>query len=326
MRKKLTTLMVVSIITALLSACGVGTDKASNGATNSYNGLQKYNSYVDLSNYLNNWMLLNLSGYFNTFGYEYEFQFVKKRFDPAAFDGRVVSPIVEQFFDQVDEAVQYADQSPVFEGADEQMKELGPKIKELMTTINEIESYYSSKGFIEDEYNKGKELHRTLYDQYTSFWDAFLLFNEDFKVIIAEEEQKNLASLKDEGYMITYYAKSVVMNAKAIQEAFYTNKVFDDNLMEFDAIAYKALYTPLAENIDGFLKAIADSSQAEQEGYSNYWRFDTYITDVKAAATSILQALEGEIANKSYLQQYDQALSSLISSYNNMIQYSTAGQ
>lgn len=313
------------IVTALLSACGSGTTKENNGATGSFDGLQKYNNYIELSNYLTNWMNMNLSNYFETFGYEDQLQFAKKNFDPVAFDGRLISPITEQFFAQVDKAIEYASKEPVYENVDEHMQDLGPKVKELMTTLNEIESYYSSKSFIEDDYSKGKELHQTLYTQYDSYWDALTLFYEDFDVLIKEEEQKGLDSLKEEGLMITYYAKSIVIQAKEIQEAFYTNLIYDENMTDFDAAEYKALYAPLAESIDGFLTTIEDTEQVEKEGYSNYWRFDATITDLKAVATSMLQVLEGEIENKSYLQQYDQALSSIISSYNNMITYSGAG-
>lgn len=313
------------IVTALLSACGSGTTKENNGATGSFDGLQKYNNYIELSNYLTNWMNMNLSNYFETFGYEDQLQFAKKNFDPVAFDGRLISPITEQFFVQVDKAIEYASKEPAYENVDEHMQDLGPKVKELMTTLNEIESYYSSKSFIEDDYSKGKELHQTLYAQYDSYWDALTLFYEDFDVLIKEEEQKSLDSLKEEGLLITFYAKSIVIQAKEIQEAFYTNLIYDENMSDFDTAEYKALYTPLAESIDGFLTAIEDTEQVEKEGYSNYWRFDATITDLKAVATSMLLVLEGETENKSYLQQYDQALSSIISSYNNMITYSGAG-
>lgn len=329
MKKLMSFVSVCVVLSLLLSACN-GSD--SGGRSKAVADTAKYNAYVELGNFMSGWLDLNVYAYAEKFGFDEEIQF-KKDFDPKTFEGAVMTPIIKGFFDKVDKTLEYASTEPSYGAADETMKALSPKLKDFLTTINEVDAYYRSKGFAEDDFAKGKELHKKLIAQYHEYTDLANTFFADMIEITKQKEQDELERLKNDDYMLRYYAKSVVMKAKDIQNDFIAAKVDDSNLSEYDAAAFKEKYDALTEDMNQFLEYAKDKSRMEKEGIQSFWRFDQAIPGVKASATDILQFLQKKTPTETksssgkvtthdrigLIEQYDNKVFDMISCYNNMI-------
>lgn len=150
-KKFVSSILICVAIGVLLTSCG-SSEKSK--LVNSQEDTQKYNNYVGLSNYMIDWLDTALETYFKEFGVENEI-IIKKGFD--GFNG---VPIFESHKDDLDKALEYASKKPSYEKTDAAVKELHPTMKELMNTLGEMENYYKSKSFIDDKFDKGKELHK----------------------------------------------------------------------------------------------------------------------------------------------------------------------
>lgn len=326
--------MVLTLVTLIFGACSSLKEAVTgNGGAAAAKDTQKYNAYIDLSNFMNGFLERNLYSYATHFGFEEELAFIQSSFDPDTFDGSVLTPMMEGTFTQVDEALAYASEEPSYGAADEKMTVMAPKLKQLLETINEVQAYYSSKGFAEDDYAQGKELHTKLVSQYYDYSDAADLFYTEFEVISTQKNLENLEQFKEEGYMLHYHAKSILMNAQEIQQAFYDADVDDSNILDFDAAKYKEMYNALAENVNQFMEFAKDDEQKQKEGITSFWNFDSSVKDIKSAATTILEVLEAQDANLDpvsvggssfsrgfgYFEYFERILSTLINDFNKLI-------
>ncbi|MHA7962897.1 DUF3829 domain-containing protein [Paenibacillus sp. CAU 1782] len=335
MKKVLSIALVFTLVTVILGACSGLKDAVSGngGAVAAAKDTQKYNAYIDLSNFMNGFLETNVYSYATYFGFDEEIAFLKRGFDPETFDGMIISPMSEPTFNQVDEAVVYADTEPSYGVTDEKMKELAPKLKQLLETINEVQSYYSSKSFIEDDFELGKELHTKLVNQYYDFSDAADVFYTEFDVITTQKNLENLEQFKEEGYMLHYHAKSILMNAQEIQQAFYDADVDDSNILDLDSAKYKEMYNALTENVNQFMELAKDDEQKKKEGINSFWDFDNSVEDIKSAATTILEVLESQNADLDpvsvggssfsrgfgYFEYFERILSTLINNFNKLV-------
>lgn len=294
--------------------------------------VMKFNAYVDLINYMNGWFEPNLESYIETFGLDGEFDFEGIGIDSTELKGWSITPIMESKFTRVDEAVAYANGKPSFDAADDSMKELAPKLKQLMDTINDIQFYYSSKGYVDDQFALANEMHTKFVHQYSDYSHAADSFYLSFKPITQKMDLDVLEQFKDEGYMLHYYARSILMNVKGINQAFNDSRVDDSNILEFDPMQYNEMYKELAENINQFNQYATDAEQIEKEGIESVYKFNESAKELKGAATTILEVLESQNAELDpvsvggtaisrgfgYLEYFNRIASSLTTYYNIM--------
>ncbi|MCR8643055.1 YiiG family protein [Paenibacillus sp. N1-5-1-14] len=330
MKKLVSVFTVLMVLSVLLISCG--SQEKEGKIDSAAVDVEKYNSYVDISNYMTGFLETGIRKYLDNFGTEEELKF-KKNFDAKKFDGQILSPIAKFAFDQVETALAYTSKKPSFGAADDSMKNLLPKMKDYLNLINELDGYYRSKAFAQDDFAKGKELHKKFYktyNEYTALGDKFFI---DFSEVTKKMEQADLEKLKKEDYLVRYYAKSIVMKAQEIQTDFDLAKVNDSNILDYDANKYKTKYDSLTADMDKFLEYAKDKKRLEKEGIKILARFDEIIPDVKASATDIMQVLQTKSTNLNkpadgkvkssetvgYLDKYSKKVSSLISSYNNMM-------
>lgn len=308
---------------ALLSACSISEN------SNSKIDTEKYNAYITLSNYMNGWLHEAVTIYFKEFGIKEEIAIDKD------FDSFQTFPILQGHKDDVEKSLEYASKKPSFGAADDSMKALCPKLKELMDTLNEIENYYNTKSFVDDDFAKGKELHKRLYSQYNEYVILAEKFFSDFDVITQQKKQEDLEDLKKSDYMIRHYAMSIVMRAQDIERSFYDTGVNDSNILDYDVNKYKEKYDLLTEDINKFMEYSKDDERLKKEGLEGNAFVGSFKGDVermKVTATDIMQILEtkdtsinsdtkGKVTTggqNAPLEYFSRKVSSMIDSYNNM--------
>lgn len=226
-------------------------------------------------------------------------------------------------------------QKPSFGSSDDAIKALCPKVKELMDTLNEIENYYSTKSFVDDDFAKGKELHKKLCTEYNEYTTLAETFFSEFAVITEQKNNEDLENLKKSDHMIRYYAMSIVMRSQDIQTSFYEAGVNDNNILDFDVNKYKEKYDLLTEDINKFMEYSKDDERIKKEGLEgNAFRgnFEGDIERMKVTAIDIMEILntkdtsinsdtKGKVTTggtNAPLQTFNTKLSAVINSYNNM--------
>ncbi|MEI7025544.1 YiiG family protein [Paenibacillus sp. y28] len=340
MKKLWTNLLVCALITSLLASCGKPADLAAapdspdapvkktdtaSSAADREADTAKYNSYIEISNY----MLGNLNdimvAYTKEFGMEDELKPRKN------FSGYNTLPIMQSHKDAVDKALAYTTKEPSYGAADESAKVIIPKMQLFMNTLVDVAAYYQSKAYVDDNFAKGKELHKQVITQYMDYAVSADPFFADFEAITVKKDEEDLAMLKKEDYLIRYHAKSMVMRAKDIQQAFSEAEIGDDNILDYDVNAYKEKYALLTEDIAKFLEYTQDDARKKKEGVTMLLpAYTSSIEGVKVTATDILQILEtkditinsetkGKVrtgGGNAIVSRFDTKVSALIRSYN----------
>ncbi|WFD10927.1 YiiG family protein [Tepidibacter hydrothermalis] len=325
-KKNVSYILICVIMCTLLSACSVSDTLQ---GSSSKIDTEKYNSYITLSNYMTGWLDQGLTMYFKEFGIEEQIKIDKN------FDSFQTMPILQGHKDDVEACIEYASKKPSFGAADDSVKALCPKLKELMNTLNEIQNYYSTKSFVDDDFAKGKELHKKIYTQYNEYVALAETFFSELSVITEQKNKEDLESLKKSDYMIRYHAMSIVMRAQDIQMAFYEAKVNDSNILDFDVNKYKEKYDLLTEDINKFMEYSKDDERLKKEGLEAnpfIGNFESDVERMKVTATDIMEILKtkdtsinsdtkGKVTTggrNAPLNTFNTKLSSVINSYNNM--------
>lgn len=324
LKKFLSSTLICVAMCLLLTSCG-SAEKSK--AVNSKENTQKYNNYVTLSNYMTEWMNSALVTYFNKFGIENEI-IIKEGFD--GFNG---VPILETHKDDLDKALEYASKKPSYGETDVAIKSLHPKMKGLMNTLGEIENYYKAKSFVDDKFNKGKELHKKVCAQYKEYNTLAEKFFTSFDTISKQKKKEDLDKLKENDMMIRYYAMSILNRAQDIEMSFYKAKVTDDNILDYDVNKYKEKYDLLTEDINKFIEYSKDDKRRKKEQIAILPTFSSDIKRVKVAATDIMEILKTKNTNingnikgritkggkTAPLYEFSRIVSNMVDSYNNMI-------
>ncbi|BDR70373.1 hypothetical protein K144313037_17850 [Clostridium tetani] len=324
LKKFLSSVLICMAMCLLLTSCG-SAEKSK--AVNSKEDIEKYNNYITLSNYMTGWMDSALGTYFEKFGIGDEIV-IKEGFN--GFNG---VPILETQKNQLDKALEYASKKPSYGETDNDMKALHPKMKELMNTLGEIENYYNAKSFIDDKFNKGKELHKKVCSQYKEYSDVAVKFFTSFDNITEQKKKEDLDKLKENDMMIRYYAMSILNRVQDIEMSFYRSKITDDNILDYDTNKYKEKYDLLTEDINKFIEYSKDNKRAKKEQIAILPTFSSDIKRAKVAATDIMEILKTKNTNingntkgritkggkTAPLYEFSRIVSNMVDSYNNMI-------
>jgi len=315
LKKTLSYILVCVLMCTLLNGCSFS--ETLQGSSSKID-IEKYNSYITLSNYMTGWLDQALTIYFKEFGIEDEIKIDKN------FDGFQTYPILQGHKDDVEKCIEYASKKPSFGPTDDSIKALCPKIKQLMDTLNEIQNYYSTKSFVDDDFAKGKELHKKLCTQYNEYVTLAETFFSEFAVITENKNKEDLENLKKSDHMIRYYAMSIVMRAKDIQTLFYEAEVYDTNILDANADKYKEKYDLLTADINNFIECSNDEKRMKREGLKGNAFVGNLKGDVeklKVTATDIMEILKNKDVNggiNAPLETFDEKISAVINSYNNM--------
>lgn len=324
LKKFLSSILICVTMCVLLTSCG-SAEKSK--AVNSQEDTEKYNNYVTLSNYMTGWLDTALVTYFNKFGIEKEI-IIKEGFD--GFNG---APILDAQKDDLDKSLEYASKKPSYGETDANIKALHPKMKELMNTLGEIENYYKSKGFVDDKFAKGKELHKKVCAQYKEYNALAEKFFTSFDTITEQKKKEDLDKLKKNDMMIRYYAMSILNRAQDIEMSFYKAKVTDDNILDYDVNKYKEKYDLLTEDINKFIEYSKDDTRRKKEKIAIIPTFSSDVKRIKVAATDIMEVLKTKDTTinsntkgkattggkNALLHEFSRVVSQMVDSYNNMI-------
>lgn len=277
---------------------------------------QKYVAYIALDNFITGKLEESLDYYFEKFGDTDEVK-VDKNSD-------LQNGIFLKFNKkELEENLKYASKNPSFNELDNCVKKLEPKLNELVDLLDEADSYYKLKSYMDDDFVKGKVLHKKIHLQYKEVKPLSKKFSSDFEIIFLKKSKKDLENFKKNDYMIRYYALSVILRAKDLEAELNNQGITSENVSDLDVDAFKEKYNLLVEDTNKFLNYSKDSDRIKKEKldpnfeYANVFKYR--ITDIKAAATDILIRLQkgnkNNISKEGTPEYYTEKIKEAVSEY-----------
>ncbi|WFD10928.1 YiiG family protein [Tepidibacter hydrothermalis] len=305
-KRNLFIIMIFTIVCSLLTSCGSIEDaynnineeisEKKNSISNDSESLenQKYTAYISLNNFITRNLEKSLDYYFDKFGDTEEIKVDKN----SNLQNGILLQLNKK---ELEENLKYASKNPSLDKIDKCVKELDPKLKELIDLIDEADSYYKLKSYMDDDFVKGKSLHKKICLQYNEVKPLAKKFSSEFESAFLKKSNKDLENFKKNDYMIRYYALSVILRAKDLETELNDQGITCENVSDLDVDKFKEKYNLLVEDTNKFLDYSKDAERIKKEKldpnfeYANVFKYR--ITDVKAAATDILIRSQKENKN-----------------------------
>ena len=114
--------------------------------------LEAYNNYVDLSNFMTGDVEESLDRYFNGVA-------PSKDFSPVEGGNYITTTFTNHDYEFLDEVESQADLGTSYTEMDEHALTLIPTLRALMQVLDEAGNYGNQKGYLDDNYAKGQEIH-----------------------------------------------------------------------------------------------------------------------------------------------------------------------
>lgn len=250
----------------------------------------KYAAYISLDAYMEQPLQKVLDYYFDKFGSENEL--VMKENDHI-YTGTMLE-IKEGY--KVKDWGRLAMEEPPIAGVDDAVISLYPKLRQLMETMEEADSYYKLKSYVDDDLAKGRTLHEQIYILSQEVNDSRNKFVATLERELAEYRQLELEYMQMNDFMIQQTALEFVVAAEDIGTYLKQHGASADNLAELDLQEYKVLYDRMVASLENYLSYCDDRERIKQEGLESYDHNVNYlkhtIMHVKASATDLLMRLQ----------------------------------
>jgi len=288
--------------------------------------LELFNTYVDINNIMVGDLDNVLSGYFDYVGYQEEFVLEEEDYWCLS--------VISTFYEYMEQARELAEQKTEKSELDQAYLNLYPVMKELAETLDEVEQYTDMLSYVDDDYEKGRELHAVIWKDLQEYEILGNEFINQLAVTAEARREDSLQRMIEGGYEATYAFNMLILTAQDIQDAIYEQGVSDENLMELDLEALQPLYDRYVEAVETALECMEDEDAMYEEGYpvnsAYYSLFDDAIKESKVALTELFRRVKEQTPLEDYeiefelegsLSYFYGTISEIIDDYNEMISY-----
>ncbi|ODP28489.1 uncharacterized protein PTI45_02034 [Paenibacillus nuruki] len=284
--RKLSFVMVSILLITVLSACSSMNQAGIGMKTGESQKIEKYNSYVMLNNLMTGRINEVLLHYFEKFGTEKK-PVIEKNLSFIMLD----VPASQR--EVIDQAQGYTTSKPTFASADSAVTQLTPVIKDLLTVLDEMKVYYDSKGYVDDDFAKGKQLHTKLINTNLAYEKAAKAYFKALQKMDAEQRLVDLQNFKDSDQQIRYNALKFMIDAEATAIEMSEQGINASNVLELDMKKFKAKYDLMTADLNALVTLSKDQKQIEKEGMNSF-SIENYVhsaTEAKAAASKIIERI-----------------------------------
>lgn len=288
--RKLSFIIASILLVTVLSACSSITSSINQAGAGMNKGdsqkIEKYNSYVMLNNLMTGRINEVLLHYFEKFGTEKKAVIEKNlRF--------IMLDVPTSQREVIDQAQGYTTKQPAFASADAAVTQLTPVIKDLLAVLDEMKVYYDSKGYIDDNFAKGKQLHTKLINANLTYEKAAKAYFKALQQMDAEQRLADLKNFKDSGQQIRYNALKFMIDAEATAIEMSEQGINASNVLELDMKKFKAKYDLMTADLNTLVTLSKDQQQIQKEGMNSF-SIENYVhsaTEAKAAASKIIERI-----------------------------------
>lgn len=287
-----------------------------------------YNTYIEINNMMVGRFNDVIVSYFKYVDFQEEFVLLEE-------DYWCLSNI-STFYDSMERAYELSSQKTEKDAIDNAYLALYPVMKELASTIDEVEQYTELKSYVDDDYAKGKEYHAIIWEDYQQYETLAAEFMTQLSELASAKRMEDMERIKEEGYEGTYAVMKVISTAQEIQTAIYEQGIDDSRVIELDTEALKPLYDQYVEEVQVCLEYLSDEDAMAEEGFpvnSAYFSmFSRTVGESKLALTELFQRVEEQkpvdefYLNSSFpddgtIANFDEKVSEMINDYNHMLSY-----
>lgn len=253
--------------------------------------LEAYNNYVDLSNFMSGDVEEALNRYFNGVA-------PSKDFSPVEGGNYITTTFSNHDYEFLDEVESQADLGTSYTEMDEHALTLIPTLRALMQVLDEAGNYGKQKGYLDDNYAKGEEIHSRFVPAVQTYDEERLPYLNGMKAILQEQQTKDLALLEEEGYTVRYQMLKLSMLKSEIMNLIYKQEeITDENVLSLDVSEIRPKYEEFAEVLSQFAENYKDKAELEKEGFESYSIsqlsfFNDAVTEFKVQTQALLSRVE----------------------------------
>ncbi|WP_343059887.1 YiiG family protein [Saccharibacillus deserti] len=291
--RKLPFMIAVICLGTALSACSAPAVPLSPAAAGVTQGeseqMEKYNAYVMLNNLMRGRIDEVLIHYFEKFGTEKQ---------PVIEDNFsfIMLGVVEQDRAVIDQAKGFIASKPAFASADPAAAKLIPAIQDLLAVLDGMKVYYDSKGYVDDDFAKGKELHAKLLAAYEAYDKSAQDYYTALQKMGDEQRLADLQEFKNAGQDIRYNALKFMIDAEATAMEIEAQGIHAANVLELDLAKFKAKYDVMTADLTALTTLSKDKDQIQKEGL-NEFSIGSYVqaaTEAKVGASNIIERIKNK--------------------------------
>jgi len=224
--------------------------------------------------------------YFQKFGVDAQ-PVIEKNFSFIMLD------VAETERDVIDQANGYTASQPAFADADPVVIKLTPVIKDLLSVLDEMKAYYDTRGYVDDDFAKGKQLHTKLLSANLAYETVATQYFTNLQKLGNERRLAELQKLKDLDQLIRYNALKFMIDAEATAIEMDEQGITAENVLKLDVTKFKAKYDIMTADLSALMTLSKDKKQIQKEGVNSF-SIENYVgsaTEVKAAASKIIERI-----------------------------------
>ncbi|MNH94317.1 hypothetical protein D3C73_469340 [compost metagenome] len=288
--KKLSLIIAIIMLGAMLSACSATTPAVNQAVAGVTPGeskqIEKYNAYVRLNNLMTGRINEVLVHYFEKFGVDKQ-PVIEKN---VSF---IMLGVADSEREVIDKANSYTTSQPAFADADPVVIKLTPAIKDLLSVLDDLKAYYDSKGYVDDGFTKGKQLHTRLVSANLAYETVARQYFTALQKLANEQRLAELQKLKDADQQIRYNALKFMIDAEAVAIEMDEQGITAGNVLKLDMKKFKAKYDNMTADMNALITIAKDKKRIQKEGINSF-SIQNYVgsaTEAKAAASKIIERI-----------------------------------
>lgn len=171
-------------------------------------------------------------------------------------------------------------------------KQAYPSMTKMMEVINKISEYADMKSYVDDDFAKGKEYHKELWEAYQQYVPNM----DEFRRLYDIQSRERLMQVREEalnsGQTARYEAASVLEGGKALLDEIKAQGLTDKNILEMNLETMQPLYDEFLAHVNALLELPEEESALSEGGITNPRFWDDYVDVVKETKTSMTLLLQ----------------------------------
>ncbi|MBC2182493.1 YiiG family protein [Listeria sp. FSL L7-0233] len=317
-------LLIIALSASLLASCGSKEKENSTTGNGLYakEELVKYNDYVKLSNAINDDFVNARANYLKSYSAD-SGEFKK----PSNND--ILTPIrnpaeTTNALMAMKDSVSKTPSLPM----DKDFKKLSSVITNEIRILNELQTYFTSKSYLDDNYAKAATLHKELTNSIQNSNKEIQSFNEEMQKLNTAQQAFAAKEMEKSSSLTCLALNNFISASENLIAELRNQQIAATNVTELDIAAYEKQYSHLTKTYEAFIQASKDETQLEKEKLtSNDLVFLVKkVTSTKAEATLLLdrakkkQAIpEDELKNPIFIETIEGTPEKLLKEYNDLI-------
>ncbi|MBC1986319.1 YiiG family protein [Listeria sp. FSL L7-0478] len=317
-------LLIIALFASLMAGCG--SDEKENSTTG--NGLYakeelvKYNDYVKLSNAINYDFVNARANYFKSYSADNgDFKIPSNNdiLTPIRNPAETTNALIA-----MKDSLSKTPSLPM----DKDFKKLSSEITNEIRILNELQTYFTSKSYLDDNYAKAATLHKELTNSIQNSNKEIQSFNEEMQKLNTAQQAFAAKEMEKSGSLTCLALNNFISASENLIAELRNQQIAATNVTELDIAAYEKQYSHLTKTYEAFIQASKDETQLEKEKLtSNDLVFLVKkVTSTKAEATLLLdrakkkQAIpEDELKNPIFIETIEGTPEKLLKEYNDLI-------